>query len=270
MIVPTEYLTNNGLQLIPFHSADQAWGYRENEPVLAFINDPTDGTMGFQNAMNMYWATAEYISKPWCLFMVTGEPMMPHQKGMLENLTVQYNIQLHEKPSEDDVRIGVKAQLDKLVSIMHRYIPEGASNPSKALGDSMKGWKDEKPALEDVFEVNVSLGDLSIYEENGELVPSRTTVPLTVTSGDVEIEGMLPRLIQSNPLIFYTEHRNLPTVFTIDLGKNTFTARFEADKGNLIEATSYESMMNCFKSDGELSFIDPNTGETVFNLSVTR
>ena len=264
----TEYLTNNGLELIPFHGVDQAWGYRENEPVFAFISDPSDGSIVFQNAMSLYWATAEYISRPWFLFMATGAPMMPHHRQMMENLATEYNIKILESPSEDELLGLVKTQLTSLLSIMHRYIKTD-SNKSRAFSESIRGWKEQKPVLEEVTNVETMIGDLSQYEEDGHLVPSRTTVPLTVQSGESSIDGILPRLVQADPMVFYTEHRNLPIVFKLDLGENTFTTRFEADKGNLIEASSYESMITAFKSTGEISFIDQNTGKLVFTLSVT-
>ena len=71
------YLTSNGLEVIRFQGADLSYGYRENEPAFAFIHDEGDGSMAFQKAMGLYWATAEYISKPWCLVMVTALPMLP-------------------------------------------------------------------------------------------------------------------------------------------------------------------------------------------------
>ena len=86
------YLTSNGLEVIPFQGADLYYGYRENEPVFAFIVDGGDGSMAFQKVMGLYWSTAEYISKPWCLVMVTALPMMPHNRQMLDNLGAQYNI----------------------------------------------------------------------------------------------------------------------------------------------------------------------------------
>lgn len=263
-----EYLTNNGLDLIPFHGVDQAWGYRENEPVFAFISDPSDGSMAFQNAMSLYWATADYISRPWCLIMSTEVPMMPHHRQMLENLAVEYNIKILESPSQDELLGLVKAQLTSLTSMMHRYMQPGAENPSVTFSESIRGWKEKKPVFEEVTNVGIKTGDLTQYEVDGHLVPSRTTVPLTVLSGDSSIEGILLRLIQAEPLVFFTEHRNLPIVFNLDLGENTCTTRFEADKGNLIEASSYESLMTAFKRTGEISFTDQNTGKTVFTLRV--
>ena len=265
------FLTSNGLEMIPFQGADSAYGYRENEPVFAFIADQGDGSMAFHNAMNLYWATAEYISKPWCLIMVTGTPMMPHNRQMLDNLSTQFNIRLIEGPQEGEVLEEVTSQLDDLTAIMHRYV-EDVSNKSASLGGSMRLWKHEKPFLEDVIPVEVKLGDLSIYEENGQFTPNRTTVPLTAVSGEAEIEGILPRLVHSEPhLVFFTEHRNLPVVFKLELGENPeVTLRFEADKGNLIEATSFESLVTAFKSTGEISLNDHNTGESVFNLRVKR
>lgn len=271
MMFPTglvEFLKSNGLDSIQFQGEDQAWGYREHEPVFAFISDPSDGSMVFQNAMSLYWATAEYISKPWCLFMITGAPMMPHHKQMLDNLGTQYNIHLLESPSDELIIESVKGQLTRLTSTMARYTPTNIDNPSSSLGKSIKGWKQEKPVLEEVTPVNIKLGDLTQYLVDGKIALSRTTVPLSVHSGDSEIDGILPRLVQVEPLIFYTEHRNLPIVFTIDTGENTFTTRFEADKANLIEATSYESLISDFKRKGEIAFIDQNTGSSVFDLSV--
>lgn len=262
-----EYLKSNGLELIPFQGTDQAWGYREHEPVFAFISDPSDGSMAFQNAMSLYWATAEYISKPWCLFMITGAPMMPHHKQMLSNLGTQYNIHLLESPSDGLLFGAVKEQLIELTNIMNRYI-QSDSDSSSSLGKSMRGWKQEKPTLEETTPVNIKIGDLSQYTVDGKLALSRTTVPLSVQSGDSVIEGILPRIIQVEPLIFYTEHRNLPIVFTINAEESTFTSRFEADKANLIEATSYESLISAFKRKGEISFTDQNTGSSVFDLSV--
>ncbi len=272
MISPTgelvDYLKSNGLDLIPFQGSDQAWGYREHEPVFAFISDPADGSMVFQNAMSLYWATAEYISKPWCLFMITGAPMLPHHKQMLSNLGTQYNIHLLESPSDAQLIKVVKEQLTRLTNIMARYFSTNTANPSTTFGNSIREWKQEKPVLEEVTKVNIKLGDLSQYMVDGKLALSRTTVPLSVQSGDAEIEGILPRLVKVDPLVFYTEHRNLPIVFTIDTGENTITTRFEADKANLIEATSYESLISAFKRKGEISFTDQNTGSSVFDLSV--
>jgi hypothetical protein len=265
-----DYLSSNGLRKIPFQKVDQAWGYRENEPVFAFIHDPSDGSTSFQNAISLYWATAEYISRPWCLVFSTETPMMSHHNQMLQKLAAQYRIIVHESPSDEALLKSVNAQLSDLTRIMARYIDSNAENPLVSLGGSINEWKEKKPVLEEVTEVEIILGDLSQYEENGVLAPSRTTVPLSVQSGKALIEGVLPRLIQVDPVIFYTEHRNLPIVFKLDICEGTFTSRFEADKSNLIEATNYESLITAFKSSGEVSFIDQNTGKNLFDLSVIR
>ena len=267
----SDYLTSNGLEIITFQGVDSAYGYRENEPVFTFIADQGDGSIMFHNAMNLYWAMAEYISKPWCLIMVTRTPMMPHNRQMLDNLSTQYNIRLIEGPQEGEIMDEVRFQLDDLVAIMHRYVGD-VSNKTASLGEAMRLWKDEKPFLEDVIPVEVKLGDLFIYEENGRLAPNRTTVPLTAVSSGAEIDGVLPRLVQSEPhLVFFTEHRNLPVVIKLELGETPkLTLRFEADKGNLIEATSFESLVTAFKSTRGISFNDPNTGEIIFNLRVRK
>jgi hypothetical protein len=267
----SDYLTSNRLRVIPFQGSDLAYGYRENEPVFAFISDQGDGSMAFHNAMNLYWATSEYISKPWCLIMVTRTPMMPQNRRMLNNLSTQYNISLIEEPREGEIMADVISQLDDLTAIMNRYIGD-VPDKSATLERSMRLWKEEKPFLEDVFPVEVKLGNLSIYEENCRMTPNRTTVPLIAVSGDYMIEGILPRLVQTEPnLVFFTEHRNLPIVFKLELGEvSELTVRFEADKGNLIEATSFESLVTAIKSTGEISFNNPNSGESVFNLRVKR
>jgi hypothetical protein len=276
MALPSEeihaYLTSNGLELISFRGPDMAYGYRENEPVFAFIHDGGDGSMAFHKAMGLYWATAEYISKPWCLVMVTELPMMSHNMEILDNLGAQYNIRLLETPQDGAIIEVVTEQLSHLASIMHRYIDPNASNASTSLGKSIRKWKAEKPVLEDMTPVEVEQGGLSVYEENGKMTPNRTTVPLTVTSEEAEIQGVLPRLVQSEPhLVFYTEHRNLPAVFRLDLGDvQTLTMRFEADKANIIEATSFESLVTAFKSKREITFSDPNSGQIVFNVRARR
>ena len=267
----SDYLASNGLGMIPFQGTYSAYGYRKNEPVFAFITDQGDGSNAFHNAMNLYWAPAEYISKPWALIMVTGTPMMPHNRQILNNLSTQYNIRLIEEPLEDEVMTEIRSQLDNLTVIMHRYV-EDISNKSASLGRAMRLWKAEKPVLVDVIPVEVKLGNLSIYEEKGRLGPNRTTVPLTVDSGDDVIEGMLPRLVKTEPnLVFFTEHRNLPVVLKLELGEDpVLTVRFEADKGNLIEATNFESLVTAIKSTGEILFNNPNSGESVFNLRVKK
>lgn len=276
MAFPSEeihgYMISNGLELILFQGADLAYGYRDNEPVFAFILDDGDGSVAFPKAMGLYWATAEYINKPWCLIMVTALPMMPHNRQMLDNLGSQYNIRLIEAPSDGAIIEVVTEQLNHLTSVMHRYIDPNASNLSVSLGDAIRAWKTGKPALEDLTPVEVERGNLSIYEENGRMVPNRTTVPLTATSGEAELEGVLLRLVQSEPhLVFYTEHRNLPSVFRLDLGdEQTLTTRFEADKANLIEATSFENLVTAFKLKHEITFSDPNSGQTVFDVRVRQ
>ncbi len=42
--------------------------------------------------------------------------------------------------------------------------------------------------------------------------------------------------------------------------------RFEADKANLIEATSFESLVTAFKDKQVITFSDPNSGLTVFDV----
>ena len=253
-------LQDNGLNQINFHGTDYAWGFREDEPIIALITkQPPE--LAFQSAMSLYWASADYISKPWCLLLDVEIP--PHQKGMLENLAIQYNIQ--QVDAEKLVNTAV-TQLAKLGEILEAYIPENTDKPVKTLGESIKRWRSEKPFHEYNYKTDIQLGNLDVYKENGELVPSRKTIPLTATSGDNRIDGILPRLMDTdNGLFFDTEHRNLPMVFKIDTRKDEITLRFEADKSNIIEATAFWGLQKAFTMTKGLAFIEPNTGDILFN-----
>ena len=109
--------------------------------------------------------------------------------------------------------------------------------------------------------------NLEIYNENGELVPSRKTIPLTASSGKTRIEGVLPRLINIEAGLFFdTEHRNLPMVYQLSVGDSSrLVFRYEADKGNIVEASSFWRIYQCFLSTGRLAFIEPNTGDILFS-----
>ena len=258
-----EYLQENGLNRIDFQGTDTAWGYRENEPIFAIIQS-SDGGAAFQSAMSLYWAAAEYIMKPWCLFLLVDE-LAPHFMQMLENLKSQYNIQII--PIGDSLLDEVKEQLDKLVALLDEYIPEDSENPSKALGESIRNWREKKPASEYQYHVAIETGNLEVYMENGQLVPSRKTIPLTAASGETRIDGILPRLMSiEDGLSFDTEHRNLPMVFKLHIGEeSTLVTRFEADKCNIIEAASYWSLHKDYTRTKKLAFIEPNTGDILFS-----
>ena len=258
-----KYLQENGLDRIDFQGTDTAWGYRENEPIFAIIQS-SDGGAAFQSAMSLYWAAAEYIMKPWCLFLLVDE-LAPHFLQMLENLRSQYNIQII--PSEDLLLDVVRKQLERLTTILDRYIPEDAENPSKALSESIRGWKEKKPASEYEHNVAIETGSLEVYKENGQLVPSRKTIPLTAVSGETRIDGILPRLVSiEDGLSFDTEHRNLPMVFRLHIGEEAkLVTRFEADKGNIMEATSFWSLHKEYTRTKKLAFIEPNTGDILFS-----
>jgi hypothetical protein len=257
------FLLENGLNRIDFHGTDYAWGFREDEPIIALIQS-SDGGAAFQAAMSLYWAAAEYIAKPWCLFLEV-EGLALHHRQMLDNLTKQYNIQV----LSGDVKlfVSVKNQLNRLVTILEEYIPVCSTEPLKALGDSVKTWREEKPVNEYRYDLEIETGKLGIYEENGALIPSRKTIPLTAASSDVSIEGILPRLVNiEDGLSFDTEHRNLPMVFKLHIGETSqLVTRFEADKSNIIEATSFWGLHQGFTLTNKLAFIEPNTGDILFN-----
>lgn len=254
------YLISNGLTRIEFHGTDYAWGFRVNEPIIALITGQ-DAGMAFQSAMSLYWASADYISKPWCLLLdVANVPR--HQRGMLDNLARQYNIQL---VVEDELLKTAVEQLNLLVSLLDVYIPDDKS--LKALGGSIKSWRSEKPAHEYSYNIPVETGNLDVYKENDELKPSRKTIPLTAISGDIRIEGILPRLMSTGDGLFFdTEHRNLPMVFNLKIGtESVLVMRFEADKANIIEASAFWGLHQAFEASKRLAFIEPNTGDILFN-----
>ncbi len=254
------FLLDNGLTRINFHGTSHAWGFRDDEPIIALITEQPPG-LAFQSAMSLYWASADYISKPWCLLIDADIPL--HQKELLENLATQYNIQ---QVNGENLVDTASLQLQKLVEILREYIPKDSDKPIETLGKSIKSWRSEKPFYENSYKIDIQTGNLDIYKENDELVPSRKTIPLTLSSSDKRIEGILPRLISiENGLLFETEHRNLPMVYKIDTGENRLVMRFEADKSNIIEATAFWGLQISFTVTKRLAFIEPNTGDILFN-----
>lgn len=258
------YLQEKGLTRTEFQGTSYAWGFRENEPIIASINEKAPG-LAFQSIMSLYWASADYITKPWCL-LIEAENIPSHQRSMLDNLASQYNIQ---QVSENTLLDTATEQLDYLVSILKKYIPENTENPLKALGESIKNWRQEKPANEYSYKVKIETGNLDIYKENNELTPNRKTIPLTATSGKNRIESILPRLVEAEKnLVFDTEHRNLPMVYKLIIGEDSrLVTRFEADKGNIIEATGFWELYHAFNESKRLAFIEPNTGDILFDCT---
>ena len=256
------FLQQKGMIRIEFHGTDYSWGFRENEPVIAVIAEGDGGT-AFQSAMSIYWASAEYIPKPWFLF-ISVDGVAPHHRQMLDNLAKQYNVQI---VAIEELSESVEEQLERLLRILSVYVPEGSPDPIMDLGKSIKRWREEKPEHEYSFNVSTKTGNLDIYKENGDLVPSRKTIPLTASSNNARIDGILPRLISVNEwLLFDTEHRNLPMVFKLYIGdSSSLVLRFEADKGNIGESVSFWSLFQGFLSSGRLAFIEPNTGDILFS-----
>ena len=259
-----QHLQENGLKRTEFQGTTYAWGFRENEPIIAYINEKDPG-LAFQSIMSLYWASADYVTKPWCL-LVEAENIHPHQRGMLDNLASQYNIQ---QVSENTILDTVTEQLDYLVSVLKEYIPEKTESPLKALGESIKNWRQEKPVKEYSYKVKIETGNLDIYKENNELTPNRKSIPLTATSGNNRVESILPRLVEAEKhLVFDTEHRNLPMVYKLIIGEtSTLVTRFEADKGNIIEATGFWGLYHAFNESKRLAFIEPNTGDILFECT---
>jgi hypothetical protein len=265
MPIPIEeidvFLRDNGMDQIYFHGIDHAWGFREDEPIIGIINK-RDGGETFQAAMSLYWASANYITKPWCLLLAINK-MAPQQRQTLDNLGKQYNIQV---VSEEHLLTTVKEQLKCLTITLRVYVKD-SEKPIRALSESVKKWREEKPVTDYQFEVEVETGNLEIYKENGELVPGRKTVPLTASSNQKRIDGILPRLLSvKDGLFFDTEHRNLPMVFKLHIAEpSSLVLRFEADKSNINEATSFWSLYRGFTVTNRLAFIESNTGDTLFS-----
>ena len=259
-----KYLQENGLTRIEFHGTSYAWGFRENEPIIALINEKDPG-IAFQSIMSLYWASADYITKPWCL-LIEAENIPSHQRNMLDNLASQYNI---KQVSEDTIFDTARKQLDYLIDILNEYIPENSERPLQDLGESIKNWRQEKPAKEYIYEAQIETGNIDIYKENNVLTPNRKTIPLTAISGDKRVESILPRLVEAEKnLVFDTEHRNLPMVFKLIIGEDSrLITRFEADKGNIIEAAGFWGLYHAFNESKRLAFIEPNTGDILFDCT---
>jgi hypothetical protein len=255
-------LLKNGLHRIEFNGTDYSWGFRENEPIISILLSQNDGTT-YQKAMRLYWATADYVAKPWCL-LITLDNLAQNHIDLLENISKQYNISLTKR---NELLSSISIQLVALTSILREYIPQCTVNPLKELGESVKSWKEDKPVKEYNYEVNIRTGNLEIYKENEVLVPSRITIPLMVTANETRIEGILPRLVNIDKGLFFdTEHRNLPMAFKMRIGNTSeLTLRFEADKSNINEATIFWSLYQEFMRTNRLLFIEPNTGDTLFN-----
>jgi hypothetical protein len=254
----SSYLLHNGLEPLKYRDLDYAWGWRPDEPVIALIE-----TGSFQSAMNIYWSSADYITKPWYL-LINGDRVPGHQQIFLEKLFHQYNIQ---SVNPEEYLPSVKQQLIRLIKILGSYIPFDSRNPLMALGSSVKTWRETKPVNEYKYSVEIEVGNLDTYKVDGELVPSRKTIPLTIKSNKARIEGILARLVDTTPnLLFDTEHRNLPMVLRLRLGdRPQLLLRFEADKSNLIEATSFWSLHGEFIDTGKIEILENNTGKILFS-----
>ncbi len=252
------FLLHRGLESLEYSGLDYAWGWRLGEPVIALIE-----TGSLQSAMNLYWSSVDYITKPWCL-LINGEKVPGHQQTFLEKLSHQYNI-LSVNP--DEYLPSVKQQLIRLIKILGSYIPVDSRNPLMALGRSVKTWREKKPVNEYKYSVEIEVGNLDTYKVDGELVPSRKTIPLTIKSKKARIEGILARLVDTIPnLLFDTEHRNLPMVLRLRLGdRPQLLLRFEADKSNLIEATSFWRLHGEFIDTGKIEILENNTGKILFS-----
>ncbi|MBD3173467.1 hypothetical protein GF326_13480 [Candidatus Bathyarchaeota archaeon] len=252
------YLLHRGFEPLEYSVLDYAWGWRPEEPVIALIE-----TASFQSAMNLYWSSAEYITKPWCL-LINGDKVPSHQQILLEKLSRQYNI---HSVNPEEYLPSVKQQLTRLVKILDTYIPDGSRNPLMDLGDSVKTWREMKPVNEYKYSVEIETGNLDAYKVDGELVPSRKTIPLTIRSNRAIIEGVLPRLVDTIPYpLFDTEHRNLPMVLRLRLGdRSQLSLRFEADKSNLLEATSFWRLHGEFIDTGKIEILENNTGKILFS-----
>jgi len=254
----SSYLLHRGLEPLEYSGLDYAWGWRPDEPVLALIERGS-----FRSAINLYWSSADYITKPWCL-LINGDKVSSHQQVLLEKLSQQYNI-LSVNPEE--YLLSIKQQLTQLVKILYTYIPDGSRNPLISLGDSVKTWREKKPVNEYKYSVEIETGNLDAYKVDGELAPSRKTIPLTIESNQARIEGVLPRLVDTIPYpLFDTEHRNLPMVLRLRLGdRPQLLLRFEADKSNLIEATSFWRLHGEFIDTGKIEILENNTGKILFS-----
>lgn len=257
-----------GFDVGGYMGADLAWYLRDGEPVFSFSLDGGDGSEGFMETLGLYWGSAEYISKPWCHFLVlVGGALNPEHRAMLGALASQYQVRVVDDAEPGALRAELDERVAYLVKALGRYAPDGSV---AGLRRSVGAWADERPRVEVRYGCSASYdpGGLAVFGEDGDLGPSRRAVPVSLVAGPARLEGVLLRLMEAGGVLrFSSEHRNLPLVVDLGLGGDPWLGlRFEAEKGNLGQALAFEEFLAA-ACGGAVSLVDAG-GSALAELQV--
>lgn len=262
-----------GFTVTTLYGSDLSWCLRENEPVFTFIIDDQDGSRGYRETINKFWATADYIAKPWSHHLIlTHENLRKDQENMITALSSQFNIRVHSPVNLDQLRETLIIQVKEVAGLLKRYVMEEPS--IHGLKPGIEKWRTSKPRTDIKYKMtrHSSLETLEIYKETAEFTQSRKTPPLTAESNGAEMESILLRLVdvKDTALRFDTEHRNLPVFLELNIDtmnkKTLMFMGFEADKSNISQALSFERFVQNLDQTGKMKLVEPNTGTVVFDF----
>ena len=241
-----------------FMGADQAWLFRDGEPVFTFIVDDGDGGRGFTETLSLYWGSADHIAKPLFHFLLlAGGALNPEHRAMMDSLASQYRVTMLTEPSAQELKRLVDAEVADLLKVMSRYC--GGTVPS--LRRSVAAWADERPRVRVSLrcEPEYDLAHLQVFAEGGSLRPSRMAVPCSLEAPGVTLESIMLRLVEIGDVLrFSSEHRNLPLTvdFTLGGGGSALSFLYEPEKGNLAQAYRFEEFLASAAGGGVVRLLD--------------
>ncbi|MBN2334571.1 hypothetical protein JXL21_03355, partial [Candidatus Bathyarchaeota archaeon] len=193
----------------------------------------------------------------------------PEQRSMLGALGSQYNVYVFDSERLSDLTVFIDEKVRYLTRVLGRHTADGSVSK---LAESIRGWRRDKPRVSLGYRVDASysVDDLRFFTDEGELTPSRKTLPINlVTPAGVSMESVLPRLIDvDGDLVFSTEHRNLPFVMKFSLGEeSSLRLGFELDKANVSQAVAFEEFLAAFIEAEGFDVVDPSTGRRIIGFS---
>jgi len=241
-----------------FMGADQAWLFRDGEPVFTFIIDDGDGGKGFTETLSLYWGSADHIAKPLFHFLVlAGGALNPEHRTMMDSLASQYRVKVLTEPSALELEGLIDAEVADLLRVMDRY----CDGTVASLRRSVAAWADERPRVGACLrcESEYDPARLHVFAEGGSLRPSRMAVPCSLETPGVALESVLLRLVEAGQsLRFSSEHRNLPLTvdFVLGEGGSALSFLYEPEKGNLAQAYQFEEFLASATAGGVVRLLD--------------
>jgi hypothetical protein len=261
---------DHGFTVGSFMGADQAWLIRDGEPAFTFIIDDNNGGRGFTETLNLYWGSADYVSKPLYHFLVlTGGALNVEQGAMMGSLASQYRVRALLGLSVDELGRVIDEDVARLARVMRRY----CDGTIPSLVRSVRTWAEKNPEFKKGLRCEAAYEpeDLTIFGEGGSLKPSRRTVPCSLEAGGVTLESVLPRLVDAGGCLrFSTEHRNLPFTleFTLRGGSSSLTLRYEPGKGNLFQAYEFEEWLAAAIEYRNVKLVDSQSSRVLVEFSL--